>query len=140
MMTELHLTATEQELFITLPKALREGWTVQKEVQQFKDTNKHLRTRVSFIKIRDPKLHVFKEQIEKAKGQKEIAKIVGEFDLKGVHQADLAELFFALGPKPLFQSIETMLRQAKTDEEIESIAALSLIRNALLRSFIRNYV
>ncbi|PIR50092.1 hypothetical protein COU79_01270 [Candidatus Peregrinibacteria bacterium CG10_big_fil_rev_8_21_14_0_10_54_7] len=140
MMNELHLTPAEQKLFLSLPEKLREGWKVREETQKFEDTKKHLRTRVSFLKIRDPKLHVLKEQIEKAKGQKEIAKIVGEFDLKGVHQADLAELFFALGPKPLFQIIETMLRQAKTDEEIESIAALSLIRNALLRSFIRNYV
>lgn len=140
MMTELHLTATEQKLFKKLPKALREGWMVKEETQQFQDTKEHLRTRVSFIKIRDPKLSIFREQIEKAEDQKEIAKIVSEFDLKDVHQADLAELFFALGPAPLFRIIEAAISQAKTDQEIESVAALALIRNALLHSFTRNYV
>ena len=139
-MNELHLTPAEQKLFLSLPEKLREGWKVREETQKFEDTKKHLRMRVSFLKIRDPKLHVFQEEIKKAKNEKKIAKLVSEFDLKDVHQADLAELFFALGPKPLFRIIEAILRQAKTDEEVESVAALSLIRNALLRSFIRNYV
>ena len=138
-MTKLHLTATEKTLFEALSAELREGWTIIEEVQTFDDTNEHMRTRVSFMKIRDPKLNVFKEAIEKAKDEKAVAKLVSDFDLHDVHQSDLAELFFALGPKPLFQIIEMTIPQVKTDKEVESIAALSLIRNALLRSYIRNY-
>lgn len=138
-MTQLHLTTAEQKLFLKLPGKLQEGWTVVAETQRFSDTLNHRRTRVSFLKLHDPKLNVFKEQIQKAKNKKEIAKLVEGFDLKNVHQADLAELFFALGPEPIFPMIEATIPRIKTDKEVESLAALSLIRNALLRAFVRNY-
>jgi len=138
-MTELHLTLAEQKLFASLPANLREGWTVVEEMQKFDDTITHRRTRVSFLKLHDPKLNVLKEQIEGTKDAAEIAKLVADFDLKEVQQADLAELFFALGPQPLYLIIAATIPTVKTDKDVESLAALSLIRNALLRAFVRNY-
>ncbi|MBT3293579.1 hypothetical protein HN512_05140 [Candidatus Peregrinibacteria bacterium] len=139
MMTELHLTAAETKLFNALPSELQDGWTVVEETQKFEDTDRNVRTRISIIRLKDPKLNAFKEQVKNAKDQNEVANLISEFDLQNVAQPDLAKLFFALGTEPLSKIIQITLPKATTDKDIENVAALSLIRNALLRSFINNY-
>lgn len=139
MMTSLYLTQAEQEGYGSLPKALTEGWTLLSEEQQFADTPGHFRMRLAYLKIRDPKLLVLKEALQKAKGEEDLKRLVAGFDLQGVRQADLAELFFALGPANVSNVIAVLLQRAKADEDIAVIAALSHIRHALLGSFIRNY-
>ena len=133
-MNFLQLTEDEKALFASLPAGVREGWEVHTEERTFTDTKEHFATRLSFVRLHDPKLHVFKEQLEKAKSPEEAVAIAGEMDLSQVKQADLAELFFAMGPGPLSLLISKLLKTAKEDTDVQAVAALSLIRGSLLKS------
>lgn len=134
MMNFLQLTEDEKPLFAALPEVLREGWEVHTEERTFEDTKEHFATRLSFVRLHDPKLHVFKEQLENAKSPEEAVAIAEGMDLSQVRQADLAELFFAMGPGPLSLLISRILKTAKDDADVQAVAALSLIRGSLLKS------
>jgi hypothetical protein len=134
MMNFLTLTEEEKIAYEALPEKLREGWEVRTEERVFEDTKEHFTTRLSFVRLHDAKLHVFKEQLEKAKTPEEAVAIVQGMDLSQVRQADMAELFFALGPGPISILIGKLLKDAKEDADMEVISSLSLIRGALLKS------
>lgn len=134
MMTVLHLTEAEQKLFDALPADVKEGWTVENESRMFTDSPKRYAMRLSFLRLRDPQLLELKEKLQGAKPE-QIASLLQEVDLKDVQQSDLAELFFALGPAPIYTLIEYTLKNAQSDREVEAVAGLGLIRGALLKSF-----
>jgi len=134
MMTTLHLTAEEKELFEKLSEELRDGWTVEEEVQTFEDTPQKAQIRLRLLRIHDPKLLAFVEEAKGAKNADELAKLLGDMDLSGVAETEIGKLFFALGPGALGNIVESLLKQAKKDKDVEDIVAITTIRYELLAS------
>jgi len=138
-MNTLYLTADEKKLFDALSEDLKEGWEVEEEKQVYKDTEDRYRMRLSFLRVSDPALLEFKEKAEKAKSKEEVAKLMEGIDLKGVSQSDLAELFFALGPKDVSILMRLQLSEVKNDKDVEVVSALSNIRHELLKSLTAHF-
>lgn len=136
MLTVLHLTATESAIWHTLPPDRKEGWTVEPEEGNFRDSPERRRMRLQMLKLRDPKLLAFQEKARKAGTVDAITALILDTDMKKVNDADLAELFFAIGPGPIGRIVESMLVTVKTDADIEGIAALTTIRRSLYQSMI----
>jgi hypothetical protein len=134
MMTTLLLTATEKPLWDKLPAKLREGWEVVEERGAFRDSPERRTMRLQLVHLRDPKLKIFLEKARAATSVDALATLVLSMDLREVMDADLAELFFALGPALLAKVMSSLLQSARTDSDIEGIAALTVIRNALYSS------
>jgi hypothetical protein len=139
MLTVLHLTAAESALWHTLQPAMKEGWTVELEESNFRDSPERRRMRLHLLKLRDPKLLAFQEKANKAGTVEALTALILDTDLKKVNDADLAELFFAIGPGPIGRIVEAMLSGVKTDSDIEGIAALTSIRRSLYQSMIPSH-
>lgn len=137
MKNTLLLTASEQKIFDDLPETLREGWS--REEEQWKavsETPDQIRMRLHLVRLHDPKLQSFLLEAQKNSSVDAISSLILGTNLKGVGDADLAELFFALGPNALSQIITSLLASAKTDDDIASIESLTLIRHLLLASLV----
>ena len=136
MLNVLHLTDAECALWRTLKQEIQEGWTVEPENGNFRDSPERRRMRLHLLKLRDPKLLAFQENAKKAGTMDELVTLIHSTDLKNVNDADLAELFFALGPGPIGKVVESMLQTAKSDADIEGIASLTMIRRSLYQAMI----
>lgn len=134
-MNILHLTPSEQALFEALPSALREGWMIESETRSYVDTPDKMEIRMALLRLHDPKLIALREKTATAKNADEVAAIIGETDLHGVDDDDLASLFFALGAETISKLIAFMIPKASTDKDVEGITALALIRHAILNAF-----
>lgn len=130
-MNTLYLTDKESSLFTTLASEVTEGWQVEAEVLPIQDTPEKRVVRMSLLRIRDPKL-VMVQQSAKSGDINTVIDAVKNHDLADVHEEDLKQIFFALGPVVVTKLIESMLPEAKTDQDIEGITALTVIRHALL--------
>lgn len=133
-MTPLYLTAGEKKMFDGLSEELKDGWKVENETGKFKDTSEKAGIRLHLLRLEDPTIQAF---IEEAKGKKsvdELAQLVLETDLSEVSERELAKLFFAMGPEPLNRIVQAMLSKAKTDDDIQEISAITIIRYTLLSS------
>jgi len=133
-MTTLHLTADEKKLFEKLPEALQEGWTVEEEAQFYEETPEKANVRLRLLRVHDPKISTFLDEAEKKKDANGLASLVLDTDLSGVSEAEIAKLFFTLGPGALGKIIESLLQIAKEDKDIEDIVAIATIRHELLGS------
>lgn len=136
MLTVLHLTDAERAIYRTLKPELQEGWTVEPENGNFRDSPERRRMRLHLVKLRDPKLLDFQEKAKKAGTVDALTALILSMDLKQVNDADLAELFFALGPGPIGRVVESLLGTAMNDEDIEGVAALTTIRRSLYQAMI----
>lgn len=134
MLTTLFLTAEEQAIYNALPATLQEGWSIEAETQQYKDTQQKRVLRFRLYRAYDPRLRVLMQSFETASSDEELKNILTNASLKDVSDTALAELFFTMGPGPISAFIVAMLKGAKKDEDIERIASLSIIRHALLSS------
>ena len=134
-MTTLYLYTEEIEKFSAYPKDLQEGWTVEEEKMTATDSAEERSMRMQLMHFRDPKLKEFLDSAEHNPAAKDVATILHSTDLQGVDDADLAELFFALGPKVITLLIGFMLKDIKTDDDIEGIVSIALIRHKLLEAF-----
>jgi hypothetical protein len=130
----LHLRPEERKIFNSFTDTLKDGWKVEEENRTYEDTAEHRQMRLSLLRVRDPKLLTFLTEAQKEKSPAALAELVHATDLAGVAESDLAELFFALGPATLSMIIEKLLREAKKDEDLADIAALTEIRHSLLSS------
>lgn len=133
-MDTLFLTGREMKLFDALPSAVKEGWTVERETMTVEETPENIRTRLSLLSLHDPKLRAFQKKAQSMNTPEELASLVSDTDLKDVSDADLAELFFALGPTALSSLIEHELQHATTDDDLDNVDALVTIRHSLLSS------
>ena len=136
MLTVLHLTDTERALWRGLSQEVQDGWTVETENGNFRDSPERRRMRLHLVKLRDPKLLAFQEKAKEAGAVDALTVLIMATDLKDVNDADLAELFFAIGPGPMGKVVESMLKTATKDEDIEGVAALTTIRRSLYLSMI----
>ena len=134
MLTNVYLTAGEKSQFDSLSDELKEGWSIIDQAVDYKDTPERFKMRLSFLNVRDPKLLAFKELLEKTKNKAEAISLLEDTDLSDIKQPELAQLFFTLGPDAVTSLIGGMLASVKNDKDIEGIAALSMIRNQLLKS------
>jgi hypothetical protein len=134
-MNTLYLTDKEKILFDMLPEDLREGWTVEKEVISFIDTYQKLQVRLALLRVHDPDVKSLRTKIQHAQQLDEVEKSLRDFDLKKISDDDMAALFFALGPALVTRMIFKSLQEVKDDKDMESLTALTVIRNTILASY-----
>lgn len=135
MSTPLWLTADEQTVFAAFSPELRDGWEVQEETQTFADTSDRRAARLGLVRLHDPALLALRDKAKEASSPEALAALLAEMDVHDVSEDDLAELFFALGPDALTGLVVPLLREAKTDGDLDDVASLLLIRHSLLASF-----
>lgn len=135
-MNTLYLTWPEQILFQALSSGLTEGWKIDTEHRGFVDTPERRELRLSLVRLHDPRLMELREKVQKAQTIEEVTTYIQNMDLKGIDDDDVASLFFGLGPAYMSNIIQFMLKNATTDRELEGITALTVIRHAMLNSFL----
>ncbi len=135
-MTVLHLTTAEQVLWARVSKDLQSDWSVETETGTWRDSPERRRMRMQLVKLKDPKILAFLEKAKAAASADDLATLLSETDLQGVMDADISELFFALGPAAVGKLIELMLTTAKTAADIEGIVALTTIRRSLYAALV----
>jgi hypothetical protein len=133
-MTKIYLTKAELVIWNGLEQALKDGWNVEDEKGTSEDSPTHRTMRLQLVRLQDPRLLAFVERAKKCASSDELAALITSTDLQGVVDSDLAELFFAIGPVPITAVMQQLLKEAKTDNDIDGIAALSTIRNSLYLS------
>lgn len=136
MLTVLHLTDAERAIWRMVKPEIQEGWTVEPENGSFPDSPERRCMRLHLVKLRDPKLLDFQRKARKESTMDGLTALILGMDLQNMNDADLAELFFALGPGPIGRAVESMLRTVTKDEDIEGVAALTTIRRSLYQAMI----
>lgn len=134
-MNTLFLYTEEAEAYAACSSDIQSGWKVEDEKYTAADSFEKRKVRMQLMHLRDPKLKVFLDHAAKCSAPKEVAEHLHNTDLTHIDTADLAELFFALGPTVLTLLINFMLKDITSDEEVEGVAALTLIRHKLLEAF-----
>jgi len=135
MQNTLHLSQKEQELFNGLSEDFKEGWTIQPEALSYADTESKRAIRLSLLHLHTPGLLDLQESVRKSKNKEEFQKALEETDLSVITEGDLYELFFALGPEPMFPLVEYLFSKVETDEDMMVISAMTNLRHGLLESF-----
>ncbi len=133
-MNALSLTAEEKKMFDGLSAKVKEGWEAQEEKGSYQDSPEKLSTRLALLRVHDPKLLEFQKKAAGLSAEK-LSELIAKTDLTGVTDDDLAQLSFAIGPTILTRLIGGLLQAVKTDDDLEGIAALTVIRHSLLESF-----
>ena len=129
MDTTLLLLAKEREVFDALPDALREGWKPEKETMLYFETAKQLQMRFHMSSLRKyPAFKALSEKMEKGE------KFTPDSLLSMFDEDMLPEVFFFIGAKGLTFIIQSVLVSAKTDEELQAVAAWSHVRHDLFLS------
>lgn len=134
-MRTLSLTAKERALVASLPAALREGWSVEEEQGIYQDTAERRAFRFQMMRVRDPQLLRFREQVANVKTDAAFVELVQTIDLRRVDNRDIAHIVFALGPDGLTTIVTGILENAKDHEDIELAAAFAALRHGMLQSF-----
>jgi len=119
-------------VFEALSAKLRDGWEVELEHGDIRDDAAHRAMRLQLLHLHDPTLLAFVKRGSTLNDVDAIVALMSTTTLKNVSDADLAELCFALGPVPLTRIIGDLLKQAKTDDELEGIQAIAFVRHSLL--------
>ncbi len=131
-MATLYLTKQEESILQSLPETLRNGWQVEQEADVPAESDDDRRTRLMLARVRDPHLTSLVDKAKAGTSVEELADAIQEIDLSNASDADLGELFFALGPTPLSQIIAALLQDAQNDEQLADIESLAFIRHSLL--------
>lgn len=133
VLNALYLTAAEIDSFQELSDTLREGWVVHEEKTDGRvDDPARRAIRMQMLRLRDPQLMQFVALAQKSNSADAVAALILDTDMAHVSEHDMAELFFAIGPAPLTAVVASLLPRVSGDEDIEAIAALTLIRHSLL--------
>lgn len=130
MATEtLFLTADERTLFERLPHSLTEGWSVVDDVMEYIDSEDRRRLRMSTVYVQDPRLKQFHDKAHSAITIEEATNMLQEIDLRDMHQTDVREILYALGPDVLSAIVGLLLRTAGGKEDIVEAAAYATARH-----------
>lgn len=125
-MEPLYLTKPEQDLFMKLPQKLREGWKVEVESGSAYESDAVLSMRgrmASFAEF--PAVQALVDRMQKGEKPENLS-------LKDVPETVLPELCFTIGARGLSVFIGTLLKEVKSDGDIEGLAGLSLLRHEML--------
>jgi hypothetical protein len=133
-MHTVFLTREEKKEFLSLPTQYQDGWQVEEETIPFADSEESWRLRRDLLTFSDQGLKGIEEKVRSAASQEEVERAVENLQLSGLSDADLAELFFALGPVALSAIILRLLPLARSDDDVASLAAFTVIRHNLLLS------
>ncbi len=127
-MNTLFLTTEEQKVFQALPDKLREGWTVEVERSTVYETNEELAMR--------QKMSSFEEFPQVASLAKQVAEgnALEKLSLNDVPQEVLPELCFCIGATGLSVLMSKLLGEIQSDEDLEGLMGLSLLRHEMLLS------
>lgn len=133
-MHEIYLKANEVEEFSKLGDVLKDGWEIKEEDGAFQDTPEHMFIRFDHAKLYDPALINFRDEAFKCSSAQEVQELIDTRDFSSMSQADFPEICFAMGPEVLSGLIVKLIPEAKTDEDVALISALSVIRHNLYES------
>lgn len=129
--TTLYLTDEEKTVFDKLSDELKEGWTVETAVIDYEETPQKQRIRFDVMNIQSPALQEFQEKTKEAKTKGEIGVLAAELDFSSFNDVDLTEIFYALGPVSIGILIAQFLSGVQSDEDIQGILGMSILRNLL---------
>jgi len=129
--TTLYLTDEEKTVFDKLSDELKEGWTVEAAVIDYEETPQKQRIRFDVMNIQSPALQEFQEKTKEAKTKGEIGVLAAELDFSSFNDVDLTEIFYALGPVSIGILIAQFLSGVQSDEDIQGILGMSILRNLL---------
>jgi len=135
MMNTLYLSASERLFLEKIPSDVRSGWEVADETGVYIDSPLKQKLRMSLMRLHDPHLLSFKEKAQKVATAEELKNMIADMDLSHVNESDLSALFFAIGPEVISRLIGHTLARATTDEQVEQVASLTLIRHSLYTAF-----
>jgi len=130
----LYFTQEEQKAFAAHSDELKEGWEIEQETDSFVDTPEKMNVRLHLLRIDDPAMRAFIETAEHSKSVDELAGLILNTSLSDVSERDLAKLFFAMGPEPLRRIVPALIAVAKTNEDIQGIADITIVRHMVLSS------
>lgn len=125
----LFLKADERTLFDRLPESMQEGWSVQEDVMDYVDSPDRRRVRMSAICIQDPRLKAFHDRLHASITLEEATQLLQDLDVRTMHDVDVREIVYALGPDVLSAIIALVLRTAASDEDLLDVAAYSTARH-----------
>lgn len=127
-MQTLHLTTTEQEWFAKLPESLRDGWSVEAVSSLYEESSEELSFRLRMAKT---DRYPLKRIIDSLHGAKNITEAAQQIDLSTLNPEELGELCFLLGVNVLNAMVIRILANATSEEDLEGLAGITHIRNAL---------
>jgi hypothetical protein len=128
----LYLRPEEKQIFDALDDDIKDGWKVEDETIEYSERPEELKMRSLMFKSDDENLI---QSLEKARSAKTAEEVQGVFEeLKSLPQSIALEAFFTLGVSGLASFISSVLGSAKTDDDLQGVSELSMVRHALLES------
>lgn len=129
----LYLRPEELAVFEKLPKELRGDWRTEedKELAATADTADRVNVRMSLLKLKDPALKNFFEKMKTVETVGAWESVMDDSDLTKVPEDQWREFLVALGPFGLTMMISTLLEHVQIPEEVDRIAALTIVRKTL---------
>jgi hypothetical protein len=133
MSKTLYLTKEEQKLFKKLPAAAQKGWEVEmdKAAEMVDDDAERMGVRFSMISASNGALAKVRRQAVTLSSEKDVEELLENIDLRSVSEKDWKQLLIAFGPFGLTALIEASLDSVKTQNDMDQIAILSIVRNAI---------
>jgi len=125
MTPTLYLTAEERTAFDAFSEDLREGWDVKEETSDAYETSDELNMRAHMASFPE----WMKELAEKIMEEK-----TEDISLDAVPEEALPDLFFTIGAQGVSWLMGLFIKNVKTDEDLQGLAAFSQIRHELLLS------
>jgi hypothetical protein len=127
-MEPLYLTKTEQDLFAKLPQELKEGWKVEVENGTAYESDAVIAMRRRMASFEEfPHVQVLVDRVQKGEQLESLT-------LKDVPETVLPELCFTIGARGLSVLMGALLKEVKSDEDIEGLSGLSVLRHEMLLS------
>ncbi|MBU0458006.1 hypothetical protein KJ652_00370 [Patescibacteria group bacterium] len=128
MLNTIHLTAEEKPQFDNFSDDLKEGWTVEDETIDAYEPPEVLKMRMQMVDLdKYPEALTILERLQS--GEK-----LMDINLNDVGDDILRELAFTIGAKGMNVLIRSVLKSAKTDEDVEGLAGMTLIRHEILET------
>lgn len=130
----LHLTTNEQAILAVIPENLRKKVNIETETLMYADTPQRMQIRVKNMQLSAPGLLVFKKKVTEATTVEEVTGLLSTANLTALSEDDLSELYFAMGPDGVSTLIVQMLPHVRSEEDLEALISLCVIRHSLLLS------
>ncbi len=128
MLTTLFLTVSERRRFDALPAKLKADWTVTDETGTAYETDYELTIRAHMAEV--AAFPALKTMIADMRAGKKV-----DISALGTIPDDMVpEMLFSIGARGISLLIDELLRNVKTDEEVQAIAGFSHFRREILQS------
>jgi len=128
----LYLNEEDKQAFDELSDDLKDGWEVKDETFKYLERPEELKMRSLMFRAEDAILVNVLEEARTAKSAEEVHGVFKK--LQSLPQSVALEAFFTLGANGLSSLITAILNSAKTDDDLQGVSELSMIRHALLET------